>query len=61
MKPVIITTSWDDGHKCDIRLASLPLLAAVSAGHGSRRAAPHARMRNEAAVTRAHFLPCVAS
>jgi glycosyltransferase involved in cell wall biosynthesis len=23
MKPVIVTTSWDDGHKCDIRLASL--------------------------------------
>lgn len=23
MEPVIVTTSWDDGHKCDIRLASL--------------------------------------
>lgn len=23
MKPVIVTTSWDDGHKCDIRLAGL--------------------------------------
>ena len=23
MKPVIVTTSWDDGHKCDIKLASL--------------------------------------
>ena len=23
MKPVIVTTSWDDGHKRDIRLASL--------------------------------------
>ena len=23
MKPVIVTTSWDDGHKLDIKLAAL--------------------------------------